>query len=292
MRGLSIIIPHLNHSERLNLLLKALVAQSDTHNLPIEICVVDNGSLKSIENIVAHPAIKIIEFSEEKNPYICRNIGVRNTSMPNILFVDATCVPDSQFLLSLNTCFSSGHKQIILGELKFQFPKNPSTYHLADALLFMPNTENAPKGSAPVFACMLTREDFDLVGEFREDMRSGADLEWTGRAVKNGMELKSCPEAIVFYPSRGFMGLMRKAYRIGNGHRRIAKLGEGFSGVDWILKSFWTMRPMLPHNFNNLTHTRLKGQRIPSYIRLYIAAWLFSIVKGLGKLGILPSLSD
>jgi GT2 family glycosyltransferase len=78
-------------------------------------------------------------------------------------------------------------------------------------------------------ANLLVRSDvFDKVGRFRSELRSGGDSDFVMRCVAAGLSLVYADQAVVEHPPRDTLrGVVKKAWRIGAGHGRLAATEPG-----------------------------------------------------------------
>jgi len=91
----AVIIPHYNDIARLDRCLREL-ARNDLTD--VEIVVVDNGSTESLEEVRAsHPEFRFLA-EPEKGAAAARNRGIAETTAPLLLFIDADCVPDRDWV--------------------------------------------------------------------------------------------------------------------------------------------------------------------------------------------------
>ena len=95
----SVIIPHLDQAEFLRKCLSALSLQKCA-DFSFEVIVVDNGSKESLAELEKEFNFQLIKYQTVKNPYFCRNIGVKASSSNTIAFLDAKCIPHDKWLIN------------------------------------------------------------------------------------------------------------------------------------------------------------------------------------------------
>jgi glycosyltransferase involved in cell wall biosynthesis len=120
---LSVIVPFLNEERWLPLCLEALRSQT----LPaehFELIFVDNGSSdRSREILRAYPEVIVLEESI-RDPYIARNRGILAARADHLVFLDADCLPDPDWLLQIDLSVGKNDACILLGYLAFPASKS------------------------------------------------------------------------------------------------------------------------------------------------------------------------
>lgn len=97
MIDISIVVPVLNEVDRVGICLDHLRRQSLAAQR-YEIIVVDNGSTDgSLELLQAQPDIQLIQ-THHRDPYLARNAGAQAARGSMVVFTDAHCIADSNWL--------------------------------------------------------------------------------------------------------------------------------------------------------------------------------------------------
>lgn len=278
--GVSVIIPNRNNAERLRSCLRALQGQSFLLG-SLEIIVADNASSDGAKNIVRDLGVKCIDVDDVINPYVARNRGISAASFRHIALLDSTCVPCPDYIRELWDTAISSEADLVVGNIEFELRQPVTTAQAVDALTFMRNRENLlHRQYFPGGSLFFTRELFEEVGAFREDLRSGADGEWTNRVVEQGKVIAYADKAIAKYPAKEWKDLLRKAVRVGRGDGKLKKENREFS----IARTFIEMRPPSPEFLSQMIYER----GIPDFnnkkARLWLGMWLFRVALGYGKL--------
>ena len=99
--GVGVIVPCFNHAGYLEKCLKSIDAQTYPH---FNIIVVDDGShslMKPVVDGVTESPIRVIRHETNRGPAAARNTGIRETSTPLCVCIDADDHIDPEFLSRL-----------------------------------------------------------------------------------------------------------------------------------------------------------------------------------------------
>lgn len=113
MTRVSIIIPALNEEKNLARVLPAVTAQFGPND---EVIVVDNGSEDRTASVAASFKAKVV-VEPKKGRGCARNAGVRQALGEFIVFLDADCVPQSDWLQQLLIHFEDSSIGAVAGEI-------------------------------------------------------------------------------------------------------------------------------------------------------------------------------
>lgn len=109
----SVVVPFLNEESLLPACIHALENQT-IDRIRFEQIFVDNGSTDaSVEIVGREPNIRLLHESV-RDPYLARNRGIAAANANYIVFLDADCIPDNDWLERLNDHFN-GDVDILLG---------------------------------------------------------------------------------------------------------------------------------------------------------------------------------
>jgi glycosyltransferase involved in cell wall biosynthesis len=204
---ISVVIPHLNQPEALEACLSSLDAQSLTRCL-FEIIVVDNGSVRSPEDIVAnHPGTRLLR-ELQPGPGPARNLGVRFATGDIIAFIDADCRAHRDWLRNaLQTVRSSPEGTILGGDVRiWRNRRDTSTaieaYEGVFGYRFKLFIER--HGYCGTGNLVVRRMDYEKAGPFA-GVEIAEDVEWGRRARSAGLTFRYVPEIIIFHPARRSM---------------------------------------------------------------------------------------
>jgi glycosyltransferase involved in cell wall biosynthesis len=110
----SIVVPFLNEEKWLPACMDALHAQTLDRSL-FEVIFVDNGSSdRSVEIITARGYARLLH-EPRRDPYLARNCGIAAASGRHIVFLDADCLPEPDWLAELKAEIERSPFAIVLG---------------------------------------------------------------------------------------------------------------------------------------------------------------------------------
>ena len=130
----SVILPVYNDAERLKLCLEALEAQSYPSD-GYEVIVVDNGSDKSPDLVVALFPHATLAFQPKAGSYAARNMGLSVANGQFLAFTDADCIATPQWLrCGVNRMLELNGKGLVAGYIRlfYKKPKRPGWVELCD----------------------------------------------------------------------------------------------------------------------------------------------------------------
>jgi cellulose synthase/poly-beta-1,6-N-acetylglucosamine synthase-like glycosyltransferase len=96
---ISVIIPSYNAEKTITSTIKALLNQNYPKN-KYEVIVVDDGSIDKNVKVVSNFSVKLIKL-KHKGPANARNVGAKKSRGDIILFTDADCVPDANWIKNM-----------------------------------------------------------------------------------------------------------------------------------------------------------------------------------------------
>jgi len=276
---ISVVIPNYNHGTRLVRTINALKDQV-LPNGSIEIIVIDNFSIDDSKRLSQHLNVSYLEVEFPKNPYACRNIGLKFASGEYIALLDSTCIPaDNNYLYNLLKVIDDRGIGLSVGNIRFEMSEHPSISEITSCLTFIPNRENrGDRFEYPGGSLFFPRSTLDKVGLFREDMRSGADYEWARRVFNAEIRTSYVDEAIVLYEAKSWVNLMRNGVRIGKGRRELCKSKDSPE----FIKHFLRMRPPSPKYLNRIINDRGKPAYKKKFVQLIFSIWMYRIAREIG----------
>jgi GT2 family glycosyltransferase len=236
---ISVIVPHYQDLDRLEICLAALRDQSiDARSF--EVIVSDNGSqidAGDLERAVTSGNGKLV-ITREKGAGLARNGGVAVARGKYLAFVDSDCVPEPSWLkeglaaLELFD-FVGGRVRVLVADPKRMTPIEAFERVFAfDIASYVKRKGFA--GSGNLFC---PRTLFDKVGGFRTGVSE--DIEWSHRAAAAGFRLGYASKAIVGHPARrNWSDLLKKWKRVNEEQFKL--LAERHGG-----KALWVARALL-----------------------------------------------
>ena len=208
---IAVVVPHYNDPARLA---KCLAALEEEGFAGAEVVVVDNGSDRAPpppELVAAHPAIRFL-VEPAPGAAMARNAGVAATTAPNLLFVDADCVPCPGWLAAARAAV--GAAELVGGHVGV-FDETPPPRSGAEAFeavfAFDFRTYIERQGFSGAGNLLTTRAVFEDVGGFRAGVSE--DKDWTQRAVARGHRLVYRAEMAVLHPSRPDWPALERKWR-------------------------------------------------------------------------------
>jgi cellulose synthase/poly-beta-1,6-N-acetylglucosamine synthase-like glycosyltransferase len=215
----SVVIPVYNDVHHLRETLEALEKQTYPDE-KCEVFVVDNGSTdESVEVASSFGDVAVLfEHQHLSSPYSARNRGIEASSGDVITLLDATCVPVKDWMEEGVRCLVNGESDLVGGNVDFAFRgERPTAAEVYDSVTNVQMKESIEQGKAKTANLFIKRDLFMEIGLFPERVRSGGDVQWTRRAVKEGYLLSYCEGATVYKPARQLSSLVKKQWRVGKG---------------------------------------------------------------------------
>jgi GT2 family glycosyltransferase len=279
----AIIIPHYNDTARLLRCLDRLMPMVRAANGDVEVVIVDNGSTESLDVVRgAHPDLHIVSETI-KGAAAARNRGVRETTAPQLFFLDADCVPASDWLPIARRV--SMQADVVGGTVTLfdETPRPRSGAEAFETVFAFDNKRYIEKKGFSVTANLLTSRDvFAAVG----DMVPGVseDMDWCHRVTAKGFSLTHVDALRVEHPTRSDWAALHKKWH------RITEESFALTGsrLGWSLRGL-AMLPSIPvHVLRILCNSELgqageKRAAVATLARLRItrARWMLRQSLGL-----------
>ena len=186
MEKVSIIIPVLNEEKTIKPLLDVLKKSR------AEIIVVDGGSTDNTLKLCK--GVKVIKGKYNRSE--ARNIGVAKASGKIIVFTDAGCIPEKNWLEELLKVKAD----VVAGYYK-GLPQNIFEKCLVPYVLVMPDKLN--ENFLPSTRSMAIKKDiFIKFGGFNSKLDTSEDFEFANRLKSSGIEIAVAPKAVVGWMPR------------------------------------------------------------------------------------------
>lgn len=212
----AVIIPHYNDVARLRRCLEALVPQAQGGGF--DLVVVDNGSSEPLQPLrAAFPQVRFV-VEAEKGAAAARNRGVLETTAPWIFFLDADCIPASDWLARAEYHARAQRKDVDLigGRVDIFDETAPprSGAQAFEAVFAFDNRGYVERQGFSVTANLLTRRAVFLdVGPLRAGLSE--DMDWCHRARAKGYRLIYDEALRCAHPTRtDWAALKRKWQRL------------------------------------------------------------------------------
>ena len=181
---ISVVIPALNEEKYIGRLLDSLLCQ--THRA-FEVVVVDGNSGDNTREIVKSYKSKMknlkLVVSDKKSVGSDRNAGASHASYSRILFLDADCCLQKDFLektlkeieerkLELTTCYVEPMCPFLIDKVGFAF----LNFYMAVTSYFKPQT--------PGYCIFTTKKLHEKIGGFDPSIKVAEDWDYSQRAKK------------------------------------------------------------------------------------------------------------
>jgi glycosyltransferase involved in cell wall biosynthesis len=208
---LSVVIPHYNDVVRLRRCLEALTVQDCSG---AEIVVADNATPAGLGELPNDfPSVRFIT-EPQKGAASARNAGVAATSAAQIAFLDADCVPASDWLARAYAAAGAVDEAVRGGQVTV-FDETPPPRSGAEAFenVFAFNQKEyiTRKGFSVTANLLVPRSVFIAVGPFVQSVSE--DLEWCRRATSAGYRLVYDPLLRVAHPTRSNWPELKRKWR-------------------------------------------------------------------------------
>ena len=225
----AIIIPTLNEERFISRCLNSIIKQTYEFE-KMDVMIIDGGSKDNTKDIVAeyqksHQNIRFIE-NKKKIQSVAFNIGIKNSTAPYIIRLDAHAEYDSEYIYLCIKNLKDDKKRGNVGGRCNILPFNQSVWAQTNAILNHSrfgiggaafrvskeahNTDSVPFGAFP-------RKIIEKIGGMREDLPRGEDNEYNSRIRKAGYKIFFDPNIISSYFARPTLGAScKQMYANGN----------------------------------------------------------------------------
>lgn len=201
----SIVIPVYNGAKTIAQTIRAALLQDC--DSPVEVIVVDDGSIDSTAQIVK--SFREVSYIHQQNagPASARNLGAQQSHGAIIFFTDSDCVPHSDWVRRILPCFIDPKVAAVAGSYGIANPANVLAGCVHNEILFR-HRELMPRypkafGSYNV---AIRRDFFVRMGGFFSAYRaaSGEDNDLSYKILKSGNKIYFEPSARVdhYHPTR------------------------------------------------------------------------------------------
>ena len=216
----SIIIPVKDQPEDLLDCLKSLEKLNYPRDAR-EIIVVDDGSKKSVSQLVTADNIQVIRREFSLGPAACRNIGAQNARGDAFAFLDADCLSGENWLAETVPFIQMAGAGAVGGFIDGfyqktcldRYEKAFSPLNMGKRLIAEGRTDSG--FYVPTANLLVSREAFTAAGGFNESLRLGEDVDFCWRLRSKGYTLVYTPMGVVAHKHRNRLGKMlqrRAAY--------------------------------------------------------------------------------
>lgn len=202
----SIVIPGYNCSKTIGQTIVACLNQNYPKDL-VEVIFVDDGSIDDTKNIVRKFPVKYIR-QENSGPARARNRGWREAGGELILFTDADCRPDEDWIFSLVKNFEDSGITAVGGSYGISNPQNFLASCIHAEILWRHKKMSSEVKALGSYNLALPKKVLQELGGFDETYltASGEDNDLCYRIIKKGYKLVFAPQTLVYHrhPERLF----------------------------------------------------------------------------------------
>jgi GT2 family glycosyltransferase len=217
-----------------------LLAALATLRLPaaeVEILLVDNEPDAGPPPLAAPANARVLSCAAPGS-YAARNAGIAAARGRLIVFTDADCRPDPDWLAALAAAAAAHEGALLAGPVRMEAGRAPNRYEAYELLRGIPQERYARLGYAATANLAVPAAVFARIGGFDATRRSGGDAAFCRRAGARGHPLRFVPEAVVAHPARAdWAALATKARRVKGGQIRGGSAGA---------RARWLARTLTP----------------------------------------------
>lgn len=242
----SVIVPHFNDLDRLELCLDCLQEQT----LPgdrYEVIVCDNDSPVGRDAVLARVGNRArVVFEMERGAAAARNRGVREAAGEILAFTDSDCRPDRDWLARgidglAEFDVVGGSVQVFVRD-----EENMTPTEAFEMVFAFRNSKYIRKNGFSVTASLITtKATFMKVGNFTKGVSE--DIDWCRRALRANFTLGYREDCIILHPARRtFDELEAKWSRLVMQSYLLAKSEKG-NTLRWAVHNWIVLASILPH---------------------------------------------
>ncbi|MDG6250544.1 glycosyltransferase [Methanocalculus sp.] len=221
--NISIICPVFNEEGNISQLIESLMEQINDTN-EFEILIVDNNSTDNTVKIIQKYPVKLVSENSTQSSYAARNKGLKHAKGEVIAFIDSDCIASPEWIKEGIEALVAEDADMVGGNVQFYYSEERTAAELYDSIMNMQMEHNIRERNVAKTANLFVRtEVFKKIGLFPDDVQSGGDVQWTGKATQKGFKLVYAPKAVVYHPARKLNELIKKQHRVGKGFLSIWK---------------------------------------------------------------------
>ena len=228
----SIIIPTYNRPQQLACCLESL-AQLDYPRDRFEVIVMDDGSRQPLDAVVAPFLDRLnicLQRQENAGPAAARNRAAQLAKGRYLAFTDDDCRPATDWLASLEACFSIAPDHIVGGKTVNALPDNPYSATSQNIISMGYDHYNAVRDQARFFASnnmTVPADRFRELDGFNESFTTSEDRELCDRWLHQGYQMTYAPEVVIYHAHpMSLKSFWKQHFSYGQGAFRFHKARE------------------------------------------------------------------
>lgn len=231
----SVIVPVYRQWSFLEDLIKCLNNQTIDSGA-FEVIIVNNESPGDAPVGVIPAGFSVLQC-HKPGSYAARNTGMQASSGEWLVFTDADCLPEPEWLEKLidagaEKSVRAGRVEVVTG------CRQPNIFERYDRVRGIPQDWYVSRGYAATANLAVHREDALRIGQFDESRFSGGDADYVRRAVASGIDLQYIPDAVVKHPARdSWEALTIKVRRMRGGQLTAGSPSR---------RLYWAARSLIP----------------------------------------------
>lgn len=232
--AVSVIVPVFRQWAQLRDLVAALKAQIPPLSAQrAEVILVNNGDPAEGQDLPLPEGFRLMHCARPGS-YAARNLGATAARGDVLLFTDADCRPDPDWLAA-HLAHATQHKGgLQAGPVRMECGPNPGLWARYDKLRGIPQAAYVARGYAATANLAVDRALFEAIGGFSVTHMSGGDAEFCHRAARAGHKITLASTAVVAHPCReSGAETIRKARRVKGGQRPAGRL----AALRWLGRS-------------------------------------------------------
>ncbi|WP_231757168.1 glycosyltransferase [Microbulbifer elongatus] len=271
----SVIVPVYNQWQFIPGLIDKLRLQSYGVE-DVEVLLVDNGSSELQVPDELPENVRVL-YCEDRGSYAARNFGARFSSGNWLVFTDADCLPETEWLEQIARAISSsnGENRIIAGGIDSYCEEvNPTLYEIYDIVRGIPQERYVSHGYGATANLTVPRKAIDMLEGFNHQLYSGGDADFCRRARNQGFDIVYVSSALAQHRTRSsWEEIATKARRVKGGQLVCKPLKYRA----WIVLRTLLSPLVTTHRFVSEKRYTLRYRLIASFI--YLRVWGVELVE-------------
>ncbi|KPK32131.1 MAG: hypothetical protein AMS24_04930 [Chlamydiae bacterium SM23_39] len=235
---ISVIIPVYDDKRIINCL-NALCAQK--FKGIFEIIVVENDKTQKILKLIKNYKITYL-CCHKKGSYFTRNMGINHAKGKIIVFTDADCIANKDWLKKIWQTFQNPEINIIAGKIlnkigNAKIQKYQREFLITQGLQYL--TPISPLPYMPTANIAYRNHILKELKGFDTQFKSGGDVDISWRAQYSGYKLTFLTDAIIQHEGRtSFFKYFRQFYNYGIGHVLLFKKHKKINGKKFVFNPY------------------------------------------------------